>query len=276
MRRTIVDAIGQGHRPLGYERIVSLVPSLTETLFAYGAGARVVGVTRYCTEPSDGVANIPRVGGTKDPDLVAITALEPDLVVASAEENRKPDVERLIAQGMAVFVTLPTSVKAASEMLDDLALLIGFSAEAEPMLSAIDEARSSLQNELAGRAPVPYFCPIWRRPYMAFGPGTYAYDLLERCGGVSICGSGNARYFDVDLSAVAAKGPEVVLLPDEPYPFSERHVAEFRAFPSMPAVARGAVHCVDGKALTWYGPRTAAALRSFAGLLGKGNGAVRD
>jgi ABC-type Fe3+-hydroxamate transport system substrate-binding protein len=264
---TIVDVLGQIFRPMSPRRIVSLVPSLTETVFAYGLGGLVAGATRYCTEPAGSVAALPRIGGTKDPDLRCIRDLEPDLILASAEENRREDVEALAAEGLTIFVTLPTSVKAALAMLIELAELLGAGIAAEQMTEKLRATIANVEERASGRDRTPYFCPIWRRPYMTSGPGAYAYDLLELSGGRSVCGSGEARYFVVELPDVAACRPAVVLLPDEPYPFADRHKAEFRAFPAPANRPAPAIHCVDGKALTWYGPRSAAALRTFAGLL---------
>src|SRR3970282_1143286 len=102
-------------------RVVSLVPSLTEALFAFGVGEAVVGVTNFCVEPRDAVAGKTRVGGTKTLDVSRVGALEPDLVVASAEENRKEDIEALVREGLQVYVTLPTTVAGAIDLLEQLA-----------------------------------------------------------------------------------------------------------------------------------------------------------
>ena len=265
----VTDAIGQRFIPRRWQRIVSLVQSLTETLFSYGAGDAVVGATRYCVEPVAALARLPKVGGTKNPKLAIIRGLRPDLVIASVEENRKEDVEALIAEGLAVYVTLPTSVAGAIATLADLARLVRAEEAAQPMLAEMREALDAAEAESAGAAPLPYFCPIWRRPYMTSGPGTYMHDLLRVCGGVSVCGAGEARYFEIGLDQVAASRPQLVLLPDEPYPFAERHKADFGAYPEMPAVAAGAIHCIDGKLLTWYGPRTADGLRTIRSLVAR-------
>jgi ABC-type Fe3+-hydroxamate transport system substrate-binding protein len=124
--RPVADARG---RPVALpdrvERVVSLVPSLTEWLVAAGVGERLVGVTDWCVEPAEVVARLPKVRGTKNPDLRAIRALEPDLVVANAEENRRLDVERLEAGGLVVFVTMPVTVAGAVAELRDLAAAVG-------------------------------------------------------------------------------------------------------------------------------------------------------
>src|SRR3990172_8265548 len=104
-------------------RVVSLVPSLTEALFAFGLGDSVVGVTNSCVEPRDAVAGKTKVGGTKTLDVPRVLALEPDLVVASAEENRKEDIQALVREGLKVYVTLPTTVAGALDLLDQLAAM---------------------------------------------------------------------------------------------------------------------------------------------------------
>ncbi|MGI8549524.1 MAG: cobalamin-binding protein [Dehalococcoidia bacterium] len=261
------DALGQEFESGRRARIVSLVPSLTETLFTYGLGASVVGATRYCVEPAAAVEQLAKVGGTKNPELEAIVVLRPDLIIASAEENRKEDIEALIDRGLSVFVTMPATVMEAWRMLVELAQLLDAEEQARPMLAELEQTLAELQGRAEGNTAVRYFCPIWRRPFMTSGPDTYAYDLLRLCGGTSVCGEGEARYFAVDLAEVAAARPEVILLPDEPYPFSERHKADFAPYHEMPAVANGRIYCIDGKLLTWYGQRTAGGIRMMQRLL---------
>ncbi len=241
-----------------------LVPSLTEALFALGAGGEVVGTTRFCTQPAAARATA-KVGGTKTLDVGAVLTLRPDLVVASAEENRREDVEALIDAGLRVYVSLPRTVAEAMELLADLAGML----RRETAAGFIDEARAAVRELARGAVSPPrVFVPIWRRPYMAVGSGTYAGDLLRVCGGANVYATSPERYPTVTLDEVAALDPEVVLLPSEPYRFGPRHLADFERFPQMSAVSQGRVHLVDGRHLTWYGPRMADGLRSVAALLG--------
>lgn len=252
-------------------RIVSLVPSLTETLFALGAGATVVGVTRFCEEPAAAVATRPRVGGTKTPALEAIVALHPDLVIASTEENRAEDVAALRARGVPVYVTFYNTVTTALDGIEALAAIVG--GAPAPWLQ---DARAAVADCAARRtAPVPYFCPIWRQPYMVARQDTYMADLLALAGGVSAFpAEGPAHYFAVSLADLPAAAPEVILLPDEPYRFAPRHLPDFAPYTAVPALLAGRIHFVDGKALTWYGPRIPAALRAFAALFAGVDGAI--
>ena len=266
---TVVDGLGRtvalAPRP---RRIVSLVPSLTEALYAMGLREQVVARTKYCIEPAALVGSAPTVGGTKTPDLAAIRSLAPDLVIASAEENVREHVEALIAAGLRVYVSLPLTVRRALTELGDLARLTGRQAEARPWLDEAEQVLAELAARRAGRPGTPYFCPIWRRPYMVAAPDTYMSDLLRICGGENIFNAapGAARYYAVTLADAAACRPEVVLLPSEPYPFTAKHLPEIMAFGEMPAVRHGRVHLVDGQWITWYGPRIAPSLRAVAAL----------
>ncbi len=248
------------------QRIVSLVPSLTEALFALGLGARVVGVTEWCVHPAAEVARVPKVGGTKNPDLAAIGALAPDLVIANREENRKRDVERLEAAGIRVWVTYPCTVREGAELLAEIAEL-GASAEARervvaPVLRAVADAEAA-----PAVAPVRVFCPIWRDPWMAVGAPTYADDLIRLCGGVNVFAAhAERRYPRVTRAEIEAAAPAVVLLPDEPYAFGPRDAAELAQF-AIPAAASGRIHLIDGTFVSWYGPRILRAIELLRRLL---------
>src|SRR5215210_1827803 len=245
------------------ERIVSLVPSLTEALFSLGVGSRVVGRTRYCTQPPRAIGRVAKVGGTKKVDVERVLGLEPDLVVAVREENTREDIERLQWAGVSVFVGAPETVEGALGMLRELAERVE-APEAEAVLGPIERVYRKL-SEARPRRARRVFVPIWKEPYMGVGSDTYVHDVLRTCGGENVCG-GYTRYPVVGLEEVEKLGPEVVLLPDEPYPFSAEDLAEFYAL-DIPATREDGIHLVDGKLLTWYGPRMASSLMQLAALL---------
>jgi len=249
------------------ERIVSLVPSLTEALFAFGVGRRVVGRTRYCTQPPRLVGRVAKVGGTKKVDVEGVLGLEPDLVVAVREENTREDIESLKEAGVPVFVGAPETVADALGMLRKLAERVE-APKAEAVLGPIERVYGRLREEdrREGSNRVRrVFVPIWKGPYMSVGSDTYVHDVLETCGGENVCGS-SMRYPIVDLGEVEELEPEVVLLPDEPYPFSAEDLPEFHAL-DIPATREDRVHLVDGKLLTWYGPRMGSSLAQLTALL---------
>jgi ABC-type Fe3+-hydroxamate transport system substrate-binding protein len=244
-------------------RIVSLVPSLTEALFAFGVGERVVGRTRYCLWPARTVGKVPTVGGTKKVDVRRVLELEPDLVVAVKEENTRENIEELEEAGVPVFVGAPESVAGAIALLRELAERVE-ALRVEAVLGPIERVYGRLQ-EVAGREARRVFVPIWKKPYMSVGSDTYVHDILKTCGGENVCGD-TMRYPVVALEEVEAAQPEVVLLPDEPYPFSAEDLPEFYAL-DVPAAYSDRIHLVDGKLLTWYGPRMVSSLTQLSALL---------
>lgn len=221
-------------------RVVSLVPSITETLLGWGVAP--VAVTRFCE--AEGVAT---VGGTKNPDVEAIASLHPDLVLMDEEENRAEDAEQLRARGVPVHATRVRSVADALEAMAALAALVGADAQVGGPVEV-------------PRAPTELtaWVPIWRRPWMTVNGDTYGSDLLAACGFGNVFAADSDRYPTVGLDVVAARKPDVVLAPSEPYRFSERHRAELEKV--------APVEFVDGRDLFWWGVRTAGALGRLRAL----------
>ena len=246
------------------QRIVSLVPSLTEALFAFGVGPRVVGRTRYCLWPPTAVGRVPVVGGTKKVDVRRLLELEPDMVVAVKEENSRENVEKIQAAGVPVFVGAPESVEGAIWLLRELARAVE-APRAEAVLDPIERVYGRLREGTKRTNSRRLFVPIWKKPYMSVGSDTYAHDVLETCGGENVCG-GSTRYPVFTLEEVEAAQPEIVLLPDEPYPFCAEDLEDFYAL-DIPAAHSDRIHLVDGKLLTWYGPRMASSLVQLSAII---------
>jgi ABC-type Fe3+-hydroxamate transport system substrate-binding protein len=244
-------------------RIISLVPSLTEALFSFGVGEKVVGRTRYCLWPPRAVGKVPTVGGTKKVDVRRALELEPDLIVAVKEENARENVEELEEAGVPIFIGAPEDVAGAIRLLRELAERVE-APRTEAVLDPIERVYGRLKNGVVRGAPL-VFVPIWKKPYMSVGSDTYVHDVLEMCGGENIC-SDATRYPIITLKGVEAAQPEVILLPDEPYPFSAEDLEDFYAL-DVPAIHADRIHLVDGKLLTWYGPRMASSLVQLSTLL---------
>ena len=226
----------------------------------------MVGRTRYCTQPPRAVGRVAKVGGTKKVDVARVLGLEPDLVIAVKEENTREDVEGLKKAGVSVFVGAPETVESAVQMLRELAEQVGApEAAVEAVLGPIERTHGRLRGAKPERTR-KVFVPIWKQPYMSVGSDTYVHDVLRTCGGENVCGR-FTRYPVVGLDEVEDLKPEVVLLPDEPYPFSAEDLPEFYAL-DIPARREDRIHLVDGKLLTWYGPRMASSLMQISALLG--------
>ncbi|MEU8778321.1 helical backbone metal receptor [Streptomyces sp. NPDC048606] len=235
-------------------RVVSLVPSLTEAV-AVSAPGRLVGVTDWCTHPAD-LGGAVRIGGTKNPDVRAIVGLRPDLVIANEEENRAPDLAELRAAGVEVLVTEVRTLPQAWTELDRV-LVDALGLRRPAWLSRAEAAWDG--PAAAGGPPVRAFVPVWRRPWMVLGRDTFAGDLLARLGVRNVYAGHAERYPRVPAEELAASGCELVVLPDEPYRFTEEDGPE--AFPGIRAAL------VSGRHLTWYGPSLEEAPRVLAQAL---------
>lgn len=231
----------------GALRVVSLVPSATETLLALGVTP--VACTRFCEQPG-----IPTVGGTKDPHVDEIVALAPDLVVVNDEENRLEDFTALGAAGVPLHPMSPRHVGEVGYVVGHLAERLGV-----PVPEPLGEPGWS-RFVVGSRAPHRGYVVvlIWRRPWMTMRADTYGASLLGLLGwrnAVWPSKRSEDRYPKATLEQVEGFAPELVLLPDEPYPFAERHVAEVAA-----GVPSARVRLVDGKDLFWWGARTPGAI----------------
>lgn len=232
--------------PTKVRRVVSLVPSLTESIAATDRSL-LVGVTDWCTHPSD--LEVTRIGGTKNPNVPAILTLSPDVVIANEEENRPADIAALRAAGVAVWVTAPRTLASAFSSLERM-LTIACRLEPPPWL---DEARAAWSSVYDGSAPTrSALIPIWRRPWMALGADTFAGDLLALLGVGNVLANSAERYPRVELDEVM-NHVDLVVLPDEPYRFSPADGPE--AFQSWEVP----VALVSGRDLTWYGPSLVSA-----------------
>ena len=219
-------------------RVVSLVPSLTESVAATGQEA-LVGATTWCTHPAG--LDVRRVRGTKNPDLAAIAGLSPDIVLANQEENRRVDVERLRAAGVPVWVTV---IRTLDEAVGSLRRMFA-EALRWPEPGWLAEVERVWREPVHG-PEVRAVIPVWRDPWMVVGSGTFTGDVAGRLGLRNVFADHRDRYPRVTLEDVGARRPDIVVLPDEPYRFSAADGPEM--FPGR------RVALVEGRSLTWYGP----------------------
>jgi ABC-type Fe3+-hydroxamate transport system substrate-binding protein len=275
------------------QRVVSLVPSVTESLFDLNLGSRLVAITDYCIYPADGVANLTRVGGTKNPNLEKIIALAPDLVIANQEENREQDVEALREAGIPVWVTFPKTVLEAINLLWNI-MHVFDEPTMVPRVRLIEQTYDWVMRISDTREqPCRVFAPIWFDPLMTFNADTYTHDLLRVCGGTNVFAErermyplkadlGEAdphpgddpraqgrdtRYPRVTMQEVEAAQPDMILLPSEPFQFTDQYIPLFAALETPARNRNGGIILVDGSLLTWHGTRLAHAMNTLPPLL---------
>jgi ABC-type Fe3+-hydroxamate transport system substrate-binding protein len=228
-------------------RVVSLVPSLTETLFDLGAGDAVAGITDFCIFPAGIVRT--RVGGTKNPRIDDIRALAPDLVYMNFEENLERHA-RQIETFAPLFVTEPKTVDDVAKLITTLGAIHGREARAA-------ELNESLARERGFVAPFTFAVPIWKNPWMWCGGDTYVSNLVESVGGRNVVRERN-RYPTMAIEEIVALSPDIIFLPDEPYTFTPSDANEIRG----PRI----VGPFPGHLFTWHGTRTILGLQFLSSI----------
>lgn len=240
------------------QRVVSLCPSITETLVAIGGLRRLVAATRFCVRPEGLLWGLPRIGGTKNPDVPRIVDLAPDLVFANEEENRLEDVEALRAAGVEVHVSFPRKVDEVPAAIREWGRMLGEETGADSLAGRIEVALGALRDEPApGSFRYAYW--IWRNPWMTVSGDTYVSDLLALAGGVNVYAAEPVRYPETTPEEALARGAKVHLFPTEPFPFrEEKHGPEVESL--FGTAARRLF--VAGDDLCWHGARTLDGLRA--------------
>jgi len=271
------------------KRVVSLVPSISESMIELGVGDCLIGITDYCPDPTGEQGRTASVGGTRSADIEAISTLEPELVLANQEENSFATIEELEKLGIPVWVTFPKDVDDAIQILWAIARIFQIENEAAPRLTHLERMLDWTRRASLMAPSAKVFCPIWQEEnnqgdlwWMTINQETYVDSVLSISGGENIfkmrerrypleadlglaepekAGDRDTRYPRVTVEEVIALSPDVVLLPSEPYTFGEGDREQVIAvLAGTPAVKKGKVFLVDGRLLTWHGTRLAHAL----------------
>ncbi len=264
------------------QRVVSLVPSMTETLFDIGFGSRVVGITNDCLLPEGKLDSKFRVGPMDGVGVDDVAGLRPDLVIVNREENTAADIDSLEAAGLTVWKTFPRTVLEAMNLIWDT--LHSFQVDNRMLYErvnlinrSIDWVGSTSEAKDDRGVVCKVFAPLLPDPLTTFGPDTYAHDLIRTAGGTNIfadrvpTGTGDpaedvSRYPTVTRDDVVAAQPDVILLPGYPLRFTQANVDEFTKL-DIPAARFGQIYLVDGTLLTYHGTRLARALNELSEIM---------
>jgi len=263
---TVVDDLGRTVRlARPAQRIVSLAPSLTETLFAISAGDAVAGVTSYCTYPTEATQK-PQVGGMINPSLEAIVALTPDLIVLSMEGNVREDFDRLTSLGAAVFVSNPRSLADIRKSIRQLGTLAGRSAEASRLATELAAAEADVVRGVSG-PKVRTLLIVSIRPLIVAGGHTFLNELLETAGATNLAARFPATYPTLSREAVVSEDPDLLLVTSEVVADTHLLFEEFPEWTSLQAAQRNRIVRVDADLVSRPGPRSVEALRIIARLV---------
>lgn len=237
-------------------RIISLVPSITEYLFDLGLNERIVGVTKFCVHPKNMLNEKEIIGGTKQQHLDKIKELQPDLIIASKEENVKQYVEKLI-KICPVYVSDVNDFDSAIHMMNDIGELTSESEKAEKLIHNINQQFDAIKKPTS---PIKAAYCIWKNPWMWAGTDTFISKMLAYSGFKNIIAKN--RYPEIEISEIVKANPDYIFLSSEPFPFQEKHIEELKAeFPNANFII------VDGEMFSWYGSRMIKAPQYFNSLL---------
>jgi len=247
-------------------RVVSLAPSLTETVYAVGAGDRVVGVTQYCDFPPE-AASKPKVGGIYNPNLEAILSLEPDLVLATTEGNREEHIRELERLRLPVYVVRPVDFASVLESIERVGRLLGRAAETERLVAGLRRDAEGIERRLRGLRRPRVLYVVWGSPLVVPGRDTLITDLIRRAGGESVSGEAPLAYPRLSLEEALVRRPERVVLARQGQESVEERLREWPELGLLPAVRQGRIQSIDGDLMHRPGPRVLDGLRALARLL---------
>ena len=228
------------------QRIISLVPSITELLYDLGLEEEVIAITKFCVHPSAWFSTKTRIGGTKNINLKKIISLKPDLVIANKEENVKEQIEAL-QKFTQVHITDVKNLNDAINMISDIGKLVNRQAKSLVLIEDIQKKFSQLETAYQNKIPAVYF--IWRKPYMAAGADTFINDMMKYCGFKNIL-ENELRYPEINIDQLQNADCKVLLLSSEPFPFKQKHIDELQCF-----LPNTKIILADGEMFSWYGSR---------------------
>ncbi|MBU2650828.1 MAG: ABC transporter substrate-binding protein [Bacteroidetes bacterium] len=230
-------------------RIISLCPSITETLFELGAGKQVAGLTSYCIHPFEKTKKIAKIGGPRNPDITGILDLAPDLVITSREENRQQDV-CFLRNKVPVITFDVKSIESARYMILRLGLITG---RIKPAMNYVQKLDRLLRKKEPQRENYSVLYLVWKDPWMAAGHGNYICDLMHSQGFINILPEHSRRYPEIDPNKI--ERPDFIFLSSEPFPFGSEHIEEASGlFGGTRTIL------VDGEMFGWYGTRIIRAI----------------
>ena len=228
--RALTDELGRKlDAPAEIRRIVSLAPNLTETVFALGAGDRLVGDTDYCDYPPEANEK-PRVGGPVNPSLEEIVSLTPDLVLATKAINRRETVEALARLGLPVYVTDPTSVDGMIASTERLGDVLHAEKTAAPLIASLRARLAELDRRLADAQPRRVLFVVWTEPLISVGRNTFIADALRRAGARSVVET-SEDWPHVSLEEIVHVQPEFLIFADAHPDQMRQEIAKLREQP---------------------------------------------
>jgi iron complex transport system substrate-binding protein len=265
--RTVKDQTGRTvNIPAHPQRIVSLAPSITETLFALGLGNRLVGDSDYCDYPPQ-AKMLPHVGGTQNPSLEAIVALKPDLVIGTDEANRRETVAQLERLGIPLYGVTAHTVDGTISSIEELGQALGWDFATQTLVDMLRARTEAVDRRVLGKPRLKVLFVVQYRPLISVGKETFISDVIRRAGGISISDDLGSEWPRMGLEGVLSRSPDVILVPK-----TEAFAPELDEFQNLPgwrdlgAVKNHRIYFVS-ESIMHPSPRLIDALEEVANIL---------
>ncbi len=254
-RRIFIDALGR-ETSIAFppQRIVSLVPSITELLFDLGLDKKIVGITKFCVHPKNRIENVPKVGGTKDFSVSRIIDLQPTLVIANKEENPKDSV-LFLAEKVPAFITDVNDFDSALAMIAQVGKVTDTQEKAWQIIHEIENAFIHFP---VRQQKVKAIYLIWKKPYMTINRHTFIHAMMEKAGFENVFSGKSDNYPVISENEIVQSGADIILLSSEPYRFTEKHIPGFQEL-----LPNAEIRLVDGEMFSWFGSRMRLAAEYF-------------
>ncbi len=240
----VTDDLGREvNIPFPPKRIISTVPSTTQFLFDLGLGDRVISKTKFCKYPTDKIARLPNIGGTKDLYIDKIRLLDPDLILANEEENTKTQIEEL-GEEFPVYVCKVRNYDEALQNILNTGKILG----AEPKSFEIaNQIHSDFAQLSIHKTSQTVLYLVWKDPYMAIGKDTFINSMIEKCGFINAIEDTTSRYPKLDAEKIQNINPDLIFLSSEPFPFNQKHIQEIQKL-----LPNSKIELVDGEMFSWF------------------------
>ena len=263
--RMVTDETGRHVHIAGApQRIVSLAPGITETLYALGLDSMIAGVTSYCNWPA-GALRKPRIGGFTNPSIEKIVSLKPDLIIATVDGNRKETVTQLERIGLPVYVINPSSTDRILEGILHIGEITHREDAAGRLVKQLRARLNRITAQTKNKNKPRVFFQIGLEPLITVGGGTLIHEAIERAGGLNIAGKDTARYPRYSAEGIMKGAPDIILFAPMAHDREFAAVKKFwREFQQIPAVQNNRIYPIDTDLISRASPRLFDAIETMA------------
>jgi iron complex transport system substrate-binding protein len=263
--RTVTDGTGRSVNIVSVpQRIISLAPGITETLYALGLADNIAGVTTFCDWPA-AARTKQQIGGFTNPSIEKIVSLKPDLIIATADGNRQDTVQQLEKLGLPVYVTNPSNINGFLRSILNIGKITNREDAAEALVKNLQKRLNNIAAQIRHKKKPRVFFQMGMEPVFTAGRGTLINEVIERAGGINVAGLDTARYPVYSAEGIITTSPEVIvfapMVNDKEFASVKRF---WQKFGEIPAVKNNKIYPIDADLINRASPRIFDAIEIMA------------